>query len=93
QAKILTVFNTLIRYYKEPLRRYLKHFKVGIQIGLEMKNIEFFCHYSGNYCSYLFLGGECLKRTQRRTNLIYMVFYVKKLNNILMCTILKFTSK
>ncbi|AFY82068.1 hybrid sensor histidine kinase/response regulator [Oscillatoria acuminata] len=62
QSKIFAVFNALVRHWKEPLRKGLKDFNVGIQSGLEVGDIEFACHNAAAYCNYLFFSGEYLEK-------------------------------
>ncbi len=64
QAKIFTVFNALVRHWKEPLLEGLKCFRIGIQSGLEVGDIEFACHNAANYCNSSFLSGEYLEKLE-----------------------------
>ncbi|MCT7983854.1 AAA family ATPase [Laspinema sp. A4] len=64
QAKIWATFNALVRHWKEPIRGYFQDFKIGIQSGLEVGDIDFACHNSGTYCNYLFLSGYHLKKVK-----------------------------
>ncbi|MCP4349230.1 MAG: AAA family ATPase [Desulfobacterales bacterium] len=66
RARILLIFNTLIRHWKEHIRETLKFFKEGYQAGVETGDIEAAVFCSLGYCIYSYKSGMELKTVERR---------------------------
>jgi predicted ATPase/GAF domain-containing protein len=65
-AKIYTLFNAHVRFWKEPLRSTLPDYLQGCQSGLETGDLEWACYNSMHYCKNIFLVGEPLILVEKK---------------------------
>jgi predicted ATPase/signal transduction histidine kinase len=61
KAKVYTLFNGHIRFWKEPAKATLNAYIEGCQSGLEIGDLEWASYNSMHYCKNLFLTGERLE--------------------------------
>lgn len=62
RCKVLNVFNTHIRHWKEPLRKTLEPLSAAVQNGIETGDLIFMGVASINYCTHTFFQGESLEQ-------------------------------
>ena len=60
ESKVNFIFNSMIRHWVEPAVFTLKSFSKGIEVAIEVGDIEHACFHAQYYCTYLFLVGEPL---------------------------------
>ena len=60
ESKVDFIFNSMIRHWVEPAIFTLDSFSRGIEVAIEVGDIEHACFHAQYYCIYLFLVGEPL---------------------------------
>ncbi|MBW4493315.1 MAG: AAA family ATPase [Oscillatoria princeps RMCB-10] len=65
KCKIIPVYYGIARHWKEPIRENLEPLIEGIQIGLEVGDLEFACHAAAHYCYFTIFSGEELEKVER----------------------------
>jgi len=66
KAKIYTLFNAHVRFWKEPAKVTLTAYLEGCQSGLETGDLEWASYNSMHYCKNLFLTGETLEIVEKK---------------------------
>jgi predicted ATPase/signal transduction histidine kinase len=66
KAKIYTLFNAHVRFWKEPAQSTLSGYLEGCQSGLETGDIEWASYNSMHYCKNLFWVGESLELAEQK---------------------------
>ncbi|MEG4090034.1 AAA family ATPase [Microcoleus sp. Pol12B4] len=79
KSKISCIFNSVIRFWKEPISNTLEPLVDAIQSGMETGDLEYAGHSTVNYCNHLFLsGGELQKLEQEQAKYVALTIKLKQ---------------
>ncbi|WP_017717238.1 hybrid sensor histidine kinase/response regulator [Kamptonema formosum] len=79
KCKIIPVYYGIARHWKEPIRENLYPLSEGIQIALEVGDLEFACHAASHYCYFMIFSGEDLEKVEReQTKYVDMTVKLKQ---------------
>ncbi|GAB4187507.1 MAG: hypothetical protein Fur006_27430 [Coleofasciculaceae cyanobacterium] len=65
KSKVFQVFNSHIRFWKEPLRETIAPLQETVRVGLETGDLEYAGYAAAEYCIHLFFCGENLELLAR----------------------------
>ncbi|AFZ19745.1 protein kinase domain-containing protein [Allocoleopsis franciscana] len=66
KSKVFQVFNSHVRFWKEPLRETIIPLQETVQAGLETGEVEYAGYASAEYCIHLFFSGENLEFLEQK---------------------------
>ncbi|MEG4234505.1 AAA family ATPase [Microcoleus sp. Pol11C3] len=79
KSKIICIFNSVIRFWKEPISNTLEPLVDAIQSGMETGDLEYAGHSTVNYCNHLFLsGGELQKLEHEQAKYVALTIKLKQ---------------